>query len=247
MRRRRHSWRASALHTGDACALVGPARQAWASLFVVGGPRGSHGRGRRLGSDAAFWIRHPSSVRRDTRLRHPTRRPGRGYAARRSAPACASRVDCASSEVTAIPRRGFGGYPGEGRCGDRIWTEFGANQPAGDRPEVAGGRIRSNEIDRVSPDFADLRSFSPASGVLDPIWAILKPLNYIAEIPQCRILSARQECRRQSVTLDHARTCDVTRASNWLQTVPNTRYCHYRQLGHSPIFTPKDHPNMVLT
>ena len=64
---------------------------------------------------------------------------------------------------------------------DRIWTESG-------RGRSTGGRGRSNEIEgdptdfadlrRSSPIFADLRSFSPASGVLDPIWAILKPLNY---------------------------------------------------------------------
>ena len=181
MRRRRHSWRASALHTGDACALVGPARQAWASLFVVGGPRGSHGRGRRLGSDAAFWIRHPSSVRRDTRLRHPTRRPGRGYAARRSAPACASRVVCASPE-----ERSYGDTPARVRrfprgrsSGDRIWTEFGANRRGTRSREVRRDRPRSTEIDRDRPRSTDLRSTSPASGPFDPIWAMLKPLNYL--------------------------------------------------------------------
>eukprot|EP00966_Prymnesium_polylepis_P184032 4265413-Prymnesium_polylepis.1 len=26
-------------------------------LFVIGGPRGSHGRGRQMGPDAAFWFR----------------------------------------------------------------------------------------------------------------------------------------------------------------------------------------------
>ena len=50
-------WRAIALHVGDVYALVEATRQVWASLFVAGGPRGSHGRGRQLGPDAAFWIR----------------------------------------------------------------------------------------------------------------------------------------------------------------------------------------------
>eukprot|EP00966_Prymnesium_polylepis_P099863 2312049-Prymnesium_polylepis.1 len=52
-------------------------------------------------------------------------------------------------------------YPGEGsavtpgRVDAR--TEFCANQPAGDRPEVAGDRTRSSEIDRVPPDLAEIR------------------------------------------------------------------------------------------
>ena len=159
MRRRRHSWRASALHTGDACALVGPARQAWASLFVVGGPRGSHGRGRRLGSDAAFWIRHPCGVTRgfDTRL------GGQGGAMRRGGVLQRARhvsfARAPKSEVTAIPRRGFGGSPGDGRAG----TEFGPNlerigaaRDRGRSAEIDRDRPRSTEIDRDRPIFAQL-------------------------------------------------------------------------------------------
>eukprot|EP00966_Prymnesium_polylepis_P197590 4578896-Prymnesium_polylepis.1 len=41
----------------------------------------------------------------------PNRKLGRGYGMRRSTPACASRVDCASSDVTAASQRGSGGFP----------------------------------------------------------------------------------------------------------------------------------------
>ena len=83
------------------------------------------------------------------------------------------------SEVTAIPRRGFGGFPRGRSSGDRIWTEFGANRRGTRSREVRRDRPRSTEIDRDRPIFADLRSTSPASGPFDPIWAMLKPLNYL--------------------------------------------------------------------
>ena len=96
---------------------------------------------------------------------------------RRSTRAYASRVDRASSEVTGDAPARVRRFPAEGRHGYRIWSEFGANRTAGDRPEIAGDRTRSDEIDRDRPTFADLRSTSPASGPFDPIWSILKPPN----------------------------------------------------------------------
>ena len=81
-----------------------------------------------------------------------------------------------AAKLPAIPRRGSGGYPSEGHMRielDRIWTEFWRGRSR----EIERDRRRSKEIGRISPNFADLRSISPASRVLDPIWAILKPLN----------------------------------------------------------------------
>ena len=80
-----------------------------------------------------------------------------------------------AAKLPAIPRRGSGGYPSEGHMRielDRIWTEFWRGRSR----EIEGGRRRSVET-RILPNFADLRSISPVSRVLDPIWAILKPLN----------------------------------------------------------------------
>ena len=98
------------------------------------------------------------------------------------------RVTCRLRELRRYRR-----YPGEGSAVtpgrvDAV-SEFGPNldrirAPEVDRRsrEIAGDRMRSTESRPTSPIFADLRSFSPASGVLDPIWVILKPLNYIALI-----------------------------------------------------------------
>ena len=155
MRRRRHSWRASALHAGDACALVGPARQAWASLFVVGGPRGSHGRGRQLGS--AFWIR---AARHEASTPDSAAREGLCGAAE-----CSSvRVTCRLREprrakLRRYPGEGSAVSPGDGRAG----TEFGPNlerigaaRDRGRSAEIDRDRPRSTEIDRSSPIFAQL-------------------------------------------------------------------------------------------
>ena len=93
------------------------------------------------------------------------------------------RVACRLRELRSYRR-----YPGEGSAVtpgrvDAV-SEFGPNlERIGaweiDRRsrEIAGDRMRSTESRPTSPIFADLRSFSPASGVLDPIWVILKPLN----------------------------------------------------------------------
>ena len=81
-----------------------------------------------------------------------------------------------AAKLPAIPRRGSGGYPSEGHMRielDRIWTECWRGRSR----EIEGDRRRSKEVGRILPNFADLRSISPASGVLDPIWSILKPLN----------------------------------------------------------------------
>ena len=51
-------------------------------------------------------------------------------------------------------------FPAEGRHGYRIWSEFGSNRGVGDRPEIAGGRGRSDEIDRDRPRSTDLRRSS---------------------------------------------------------------------------------------
>ena len=79
---------------------------------------------------------------------------------RRSTPTYASRVDCASSEGTGDAPARVRRFPAEGRHGYRIWTEFGANQSAGGRPEIAGDRGRSDEIDRDRPRSTDLRRSS---------------------------------------------------------------------------------------
>ena len=75
---------------------------------------------------------------------------------RRSTPTYASRVDRASSEGTGDAPARVRRFPAEGRHGYRIWSEFGANRGVGDRPEIAGDRTRSTEIDRPSPIFAQL-------------------------------------------------------------------------------------------
>ena len=83
-------------------------------------------------------------------------------------------------KVPAMPRRGSGGFPWRVATGTEFGPNLERNRGVGDRPEIAGDRMRSNEIDRDRPTFADLRSTSPASGPFDPIWSILKPPNYIA-------------------------------------------------------------------
>eukprot|EP00966_Prymnesium_polylepis_P069670 1619993-Prymnesium_polylepis.1 len=89
-------------------------------------------------------MRRFGSVRRDTRQRHPTRWPGRGCGMRQSTPACASRVDCVSSEVTGdtparVRRFPRGGSPRVPNL-DRIWIELG-------RGRSLGGQGRSKEIE----------------------------------------------------------------------------------------------------
>ena len=81
-----------------------------------------------------------------------------------------------AAKLPAIPRRGSGGYPSEGHMRielGRIWTEFLAREIEGHRRgrrrSIEGGRRRSEAVGRISPNFADLRSTSPASGVIDPI------------------------------------------------------------------------------
>ena len=159
--------------------IIEASRQVWATLFVIGGPRGSHGRGRQMGPDAPFWIRA---------ARHEATTPD--SAAREglcgSAEYLSVRVACRLRElrsygdtparVRRLPRGGSMRFPNL----DRIWTESGRGRSTGGRGrsnEIEGDRTDFADLRRSSPIFADLRSFSPASGVLDPIWAILKPLN----------------------------------------------------------------------
>ena len=129
-----------------------------------------------MGPDAAFWIRA---------ARHEATTPD--SAAREglcgSAEYPSVRVTCRLREL-----RSYGDTPARvrrlPRGGSMRFSEFGPNlvrirAPEVDRRsrEIAGDRMRSTESRPTSPIFADLRSFSPASGVLDPIWVILKPLN----------------------------------------------------------------------
>eukprot|EP00966_Prymnesium_polylepis_P154995 3579427-Prymnesium_polylepis.1 len=93
--------------------------------------------------------------------------------ARLSSPECAPGVDSSRRKVTGdtpVRVRRSGGYLiWRVICGSN-WTEFGPNFGAGDRGRSNKDRRRSKEVGRISPNFADLRSISPASRViLDPI------------------------------------------------------------------------------
>ena len=154
----------AALLAGDCAARGGRVRALRSHATGVGVPfcrRRSPRLARARPADAARCSVF-GPVQRDTGQRHPTRRPGRGYAARRSTPARASRVDCASSEVTAIPRRGSGGFPRRVDAG----TEFGPNLV----------RISPREIDRRSREIAGDRMRSTESRPTSPILAqIVRP------------------------------------------------------------------------